>query len=66
LEGARNEAPDSLVDMVGLDVNDKFLSIKSRIDTAVRQNIDMKDKRFSAALIGNLGTGAPWLSYMVL
>ena len=58
-EGAKNEALDSLMGMVGLeDVKDKFLSIKSRVDTAVRQNVDMKDERFGAALLGNPGTGA--------
>jgi hypothetical protein len=66
-EGAQNEALDSLMNMIGLeDVKDKFLSIKSRVDTAIRQNVDMKDERFSAALLGNPGTGARWLSCMIL
>lgn len=57
-EGARNEALDSLMDMIGLeDVKDKFLSIKSRVDTAVCQNIDVSQERFGAALLGNPGTG---------
>lgn len=59
LEGAQNEALDSLMDMIGLEnVKEKFLSIKSRVDTAVRQNVDMKEERFGAALLGNPGTGA--------
>jgi hypothetical protein len=59
-EGARNKALDSLMDMIGLeDVKDKFLSIKSRVDTAIRQNVNMKDERFGAVLLGNPGTGAP-------
>ena len=59
-EGARNEALDSLMDMIGLeDVKDKFLSIKSRVDTAICQNIDISEERFGAALLGNPGTG-PW------
>lgn len=66
-EGARNEALDSLMNMIGLEaVKDKFLSIKSRVDTAIRQNVDMKDERFGAALLGNPGTGAHWLSSMIL
>ena len=57
-EGARNEALDSLMDMIGLeDVKDKFLSIKARVDTAVCQNIDVSEERFGAALLGNPGTG---------
>ena len=66
-EGAHNEALDSLMAMVGLeDVKDKFLSIKSRIDTGIRQNIDMKEERFGAALLGNPGTGARLLSFNIL
>lgn len=57
-ENAQNEAIDSLMDMIGLeDVKSKFLSIKSKVDTAVRQNIGLKGERFGAALLGNPGTG---------
>jgi hypothetical protein len=57
-EGQQNEALDELMGMIGLeDVKEQFLSIKGKVDTAVRQNIDMKDERFGAALLGNLGTG---------
>ena len=63
-EGARNEALDSLMDMIGLeDVKDKFLSIKSRVDTAVCQNIDVSEERFGASLLGNPGTGPCCWSY---
>ena len=66
-ECAKNEALDSLMDMIGLeDVKDKFLSIKSKVDTAVRQNVDMKGERFGAALLGNPGTGARSLAYLTL
>lgn len=59
LEGAENEALDSLMDMIGLeDVKDKFLSIKSKIDTAVCQNVDVSKERFGAVLLGNPGTGS--------
>ncbi|KAF2837532.1 P-loop containing nucleoside triphosphate hydrolase protein [Patellaria atrata CBS 101060] len=57
-EGASNEALDDLMKMIGLeDVKEKFLSIKSKVDTALRQNINLKDERFGAALLGNPGTG---------
>jgi hypothetical protein len=57
-EGADNEALDDLMSMVGLeDVKDKFLAIKSEVDTAVRQDLDMSNKRFGVSLLGNPGTG---------
>ena len=60
-EGAENDALDKLIEMIGLeDVKDRFLSIKARIDTAIRQNIAMEDERFGAALLGNPGTGKPF------
>ncbi|KAH0562483.1 hypothetical protein GP486_002829 [Trichoglossum hirsutum] len=56
--GQQNEALDEIMSMVGLeDVKEKFLSIKGQVDTAVRQNIEMKEERFSATLLGNPGTG---------
>ena len=58
LEGAENQALDALMDMIGLeDVKDKFLSIKSKVDTAVCQNVDVSKERFGAVLLGNPGTG---------
>ena len=57
-EDAHNEALDSLMEMIGLeDVKSAFLSIKSRVDTAVRQGIGLKTDRFGATLLGNPGTG---------
>ncbi|KAL1962658.1 hypothetical protein VTN77DRAFT_9292 [Rasamsonia byssochlamydoides] len=57
-EGATNQSIDSLMDMIGLEeVKQKFLSIKARVDTAIRQNVDTKDERFGAVLLGNPGTG---------
>ncbi|KNG51926.1 stage v sporulation protein k [Stemphylium lycopersici] len=57
-EGAENEALDSLVPMIGLEsVKQKFLMIKAKVDTMVRQNASLKDERFGAALLGNPGTG---------
>jgi len=58
MEGQSNDALDSLMGLIGLEeVKDKFLSIKAKVDTVVRQNISLKDERFSAALLGNPGTG---------
>jgi hypothetical protein len=57
-EGANNEALDDLMSMIGLeDVKDKFLAIKLEVDTAVRQGLDMSNKRFGASFLGNPGTG---------
>ena len=57
-EGVDNEALNDLMSMVGLeDVKDGFLAIKSEVDTAVRQGLDMSNKRFGASLLGNPGTG---------
>jgi hypothetical protein len=57
-ELASNEALDSLMEMIGLEtVKAEFLNIKARVDTAVRQGVDLKGDRFGAALLGNPGTG---------
>ncbi|OTA58433.1 P-loop containing nucleoside triphosphate hydrolase protein [Hypoxylon sp. EC38] len=57
-ENASNEALDSLFKMIGLEsVKREFLTIKARIDTALRQGADIKDQRLGAALLGNPGTG---------
>ena len=57
-EGAENSSLDDLMGMIGLEeVKDKFLAIKASVDTAIRQNVDMKDQRFGAKLLGNPGTG---------
>ncbi|KAI8933540.1 hypothetical protein NX059_009277 [Plenodomus lindquistii] len=56
--GAKNEALDSLMSMIGLEsVKQQFLGIKSKVDTIVRQNVPLSDERFGAALLGNPGTG---------
>lgn len=57
-ENASNEALDSLMSMIGLEnVKREFLRIKTKVDTVIRQGADLKDERFSAALLGNPGTG---------
>ena len=65
--GADNEALDDLMNMIGLeDVKDKFLAIKLEVDTAVRQGLDMSNKRFGASLLGNPGTGKRLLFLSVI
>lgn len=58
LECASNSALDSLMQMIGLEtVKKEFLNIKARVDTTIRQGVDLKGDRFGAALLGNPGTG---------
>jgi SpoVK/Ycf46/Vps4 family AAA+-type ATPase len=49
---------DKLMEMIGFEsVKDKFLGIKSRVDTSIRQNVDLKSERLGSVLLGNPGTG---------
>ena len=57
-ENADNEHLDALFKMIGLEsVKRQLLTIKTKIDTCIRQKVDLKDERFGAALLGNPGTG---------
>jgi hypothetical protein len=57
-ENASNDAIDSLMAMTGLQqVKEQFLQIKTKIDTAVRQNVTFNKERFGIVLLGNPGTG---------
>lgn len=57
-EGAKNQTMDELMGMIGLeDVKSEFLSIKSKVDTALRQGIPLDKERFSCSMLGNPGTG---------
>ncbi|EFQ25846.1 ATPase [Colletotrichum graminicola] len=57
-DGASSSALDTLMGMIGLEsVKEEFLSIKSMVDTAVRQNISLSTERFGCTLLGNPGTG---------
>lgn len=57
-EGAKSKPLDELMGMIGLeDVKSEFLSIKSKIDTALRQSIPLDKERFSCSMLGNPGTG---------
>ncbi|KAK1566191.1 ATPase [Colletotrichum navitas] len=56
--GASSTVLDTLMGMIGLEsVKEEFLSIKSMVDTAVRQNISLSTERFGCTLLGNPGTG---------
>jgi hypothetical protein len=58
IENAQNAAIDALMDMTGLEnVKAQVLSIKAKIDTSIRQNVDFKKERFGVVMLGNPGTG---------
>ncbi|EAQ84249.1 hypothetical protein CHGG_10653 [Chaetomium globosum CBS 148.51] len=58
-EGAQSKPLDDLMEMIGLEeVKQEFLSVKSKVDTALRQGITMKEERFSCSMLGNPGTVA--------
>lgn len=58
VEGAKSEPLDELMSMIGLEaVKHCFLSIKGRMDTALRQGISLQKERFSCSMLGNPGTG---------
>jgi DNA repair exonuclease SbcCD ATPase subunit len=64
LEGAKCPTLDELMDMIGLeDVKAQFLSVKSKVDTILRQNSSLKSERFSCSLLGNPGTGELCILY---
>ncbi|KAM0429739.1 hypothetical protein ACHAPT_006345 [Fusarium lateritium] len=57
-EGTSNAALDKLMGMIGLEsVKDEMLSIKSMVDTKLRQGFSLGGERFSCSLLGNPGTG---------
>lgn len=58
-EHGQKSAPlDTLMGMIGLEsVKQEFLSIKSKVDTAIRQDISLGKERFGCTLLGNPGTG---------
>ncbi|KAL9584330.1 MAG: hypothetical protein Q9212_002190 [Teloschistes hypoglaucus] len=57
-EMADNQHLDALMEMIGLEsVKQQALTIKTKIDTCIRQGVDVKDERFGAVLLGNPGTG---------
>ncbi|CAG8072301.1 unnamed protein product [Penicillium salamii] len=55
---AQSKEFDELMDMVGLEsVKAKFLAIKSKVDTSIRQGVSLDRERFGSVLLGNPGTG---------
>jgi hypothetical protein len=57
-EGAKSEPLDKLMGMIGLEeVKSECLSVKSKVDTAIRQGILLDKERFGCAMLGNPGTG---------
>lgn len=57
-EGAKSEPLDELMGMIGLEeVKSQFLSVKSRVDTAIRQDVSLGKERFGCSMLGNPGTG---------
>ncbi|KAL7793693.1 P-loop containing nucleoside triphosphate hydrolase protein [Trichoderma ceciliae] len=57
-EAVCNAALDDLMDLIGLEsVKQEFLSIKSTVDTQIRQGVSLSDARLSCSLLGNPGTG---------
>lgn len=58
LEGAKSEPLDELMGMIGLEeVKSEFLSVKSKVDTAIRQDVSLDKERFGCSMLGNPGTG---------
>lgn len=58
VEGANNDAIDSIMEMIGLEeVKLQILRIKAKIDVGIRQNTSSKDERFNVIFQGNPGTG---------
>ncbi|KAG8157551.1 hypothetical protein KVR01_012593 [Diaporthe batatas] len=57
-EGAKSKPLDELMGMIGLEeVKSEFLSVKSKVDTAIRQEISLGKERFGCSMLGNPGTG---------
>ena len=58
VEGASNDAIDSLMRLTGLEsVKEIFLQIKAKIEAVARKAIDVKKERMGMIMLGNPGTG---------
>lgn len=54
---------DGIMDFIGLEsVKSKMLEIKTLVDTARRQDVDLAKERFNTVLVGNSGTGKTTLA----
>jgi hypothetical protein len=57
-DGARNDAIDNIMDLVGQEnVKSHVLKVKGMVDTARRQGVDLSKDRLSVAFVGNSGKG---------
>ncbi|KAI9159145.1 NFX1-type zinc finger-containing protein 1 [Paramyrothecium foliicola] len=70
-EGTKNDALDEIMGMIGLEsVKQQFLSVKTNVDTKIRQGISLNNERLSCSLLGNPGTGKTtvariWAKFLV-
>jgi hypothetical protein len=65
-ENASNPAIDMIMEMIGLeDVKSQVLRIKSKIETSIRQGIDLTKERLGLVLLGNPGTGKNPVEFQV-
>lgn len=54
---------DGIMDFIGLEsVKSKMLEIKTLVDTARRQDVNLTKERFNTVLVGNSGTGKTTLA----
>lgn len=54
---------DAIMDFIGLEsVKTKMLEIKTLVDTARRQDVNLAKERFNTVLVGNSGTGKTTLA----
>lgn len=54
---------DAIMDFIGLEsVKSKMLEIKTLVDTARRQDVNLAKERFNTVLVGNSGTGKTTLA----
>lgn len=61
-----NSHLDEMMEMIGLEsVKTKMLEIKTLVDTARRQEVDLNKERFNAVLKGNPGTGKTTFAKML-
>jgi len=63
-DGAESEAMEDLVQMIGLEtVKREFLSVKTKVDTLLKQNASLDRERFNCTMLGNPGTGKLQIVY---
>jgi predicted ribosome quality control (RQC) complex YloA/Tae2 family protein len=64
-ENAVNPAIDDIMEMTGLeDVKQSILTIRSKVELAIRQGTDLKKERLGLVLLGNPGTGRLMLHFV--